>query len=84
MKSQHVKFKNSEIEVKDNVYYLDGTASFIVDKNYGCDADGNRGTEVSWFEMGNLVVMDEDGVYVDYNTEKEVLDYLENNWESFV
>ncbi len=84
MKTQHIKFKNDEIEIGDYVFYLDGTISWIVDKNYGADADGNRGTEMDWIEDGNLTVMNENGQEVG-NVERAIaLEHIEENWDDFL
>jgi len=84
MKSGTLKFKNEPIDLGDVTYYVNGEARFIVDKNYGADADGNRGHTATWFELDDVEILDENKKEVMvYKEQAAVLDYIENNWENF-
>ena len=84
MKTSHIKFKNDEIEVGDFVFYVDGTISWIVDKNYGADLDGNRGVQMDWIEDGDLEVNNIEGNEVTKVEREIVLDHIQDNWSKYL
>jgi len=84
MRSETVQFKNEPIDLGDVTYYVNGEAHFIVDPNYGADADGNRGRTVRWFELDDVEILDENKQEVMvYKEQAAVLDYIQDNWKNF-
>ena len=49
---QYVKFK---LETNINTYEISGWVVYDVDKNYGADADGNRGTSRTFIDDYDII-----------------------------
>lgn len=81
-----VHLLEEEINVNDKNYLVSGSITIEKESNYGADADGNRGIEVTYVEDYDLRVSDLNKLdgYVSNDVMELICEHVHNNMEKYL
>ena len=71
-----MSYENIEVEGQDDLFFAEVEWSMYIDKNYGADADGNRGIRQAFFEIQSIEVRDSEGREV---KDQKIIDKIVDN-----
>ena len=81
-----IQLTDEEIRVGNTNYLLNGTITISEEKNYGADADGNRGVTMHYLDDHDLEILNDDDIAAKVEPYEimNVIDYLSDNWRNFI